>query len=258
MELQVDGKQMCRKKSGHKWDSCLPSGHMPIPTLRFQLSPHCSTNDTSTFLLDFQSIALSFHTPATRFQQSNRRRLHFATPSKPRSCDYATSLPDPSLETTRILISGRNYIAGRTGAIVRKEPQRQNMLLTKQRTTPRDPNKFPTSQLFFLGELHRSKVATAVSPTYVLTNDPSTRESRRTNRAYLDLSICLAPRARFPCRRAKQCLLLCGTAHIGFRIGGVDNRNARHCTPGSCDKQTLTSCTGTGEVSRTGWGVSPC
>lgn len=39
----------------------------------------------------------------------------------------------------------------RRRAIVRSEPPIEDMLLTQQRTTPRDPDKFPATQLFLLG-----------------------------------------------------------------------------------------------------------
>lgn len=99
--------------------------------------------------------------------------LHFPSPLHPNLCSHhlindtawtvilhhipvvsLTHLHNPLPIAIEQTYSPTPHIAERKGgrrAIVRLEPPQEDMPLTQQRTTPRDPNKFPTTQLFLLG-----------------------------------------------------------------------------------------------------------
>lgn len=72
------------------------------------------------------------------------------------------------------------------------------MVLTQNKTRlPRDPEKFPTSQLFLLGEYGAGDDDLGRLDLLANASDlQSTRTRRGTNRSHVHLPICLATRSR--------------------------------------------------------------
>jgi hypothetical protein len=106
------------------------------------------------------------------------------------------------------------------------------MVLTSQRSN-RDPDKFPTVQLFLLGmwyllrHRHRppSRLPNSIEQSNFHLQDNSYCPPRRTNRPHFNLPICLATRQALPRRRRERCLLLRRTPHICLCSCRVPNWN---------------------------------
>jgi hypothetical protein len=84
----------------------------------------------------------------------------------------------------------------------------------------RDPDKFPTTQLFLLGKYGTSYLTEASK-----TNSTSHCPSCRANCSHFDLPLRVATGQEVQCWRGERCLLLCGAPYLCFRIGRVFDRN---------------------------------